>query len=374
MSQLISQTATTFEPDSKKAVDDLVHQFGSMTPDCVLVFCCAEYDLDALGASLDKAFACPVIGCTTAGQIGPSGYQLGGISALALAGGDLKATQFFMSPLSECQMHAAKISDAINNARIGAPPDRNAFAMVLVDGLSHVEERLMASMFQCIGDIPLVGGSAGDSLLFQKTSVYHKGRFRSDAATITLFETTAPVLPVRFKHFRPTSRKMVITEANPETRTVFEINGEPAAKVFAETIEVARDKLTAIVVMHNPFVLEIAGHSFIRSVARVNDDDSITFFCSIDRGLVLSIGEPLDAVATLVDALDALHCQQASPEVILGFDCILRRLEFEARGLTEQIGQLLRERRVFGFNTYGEQWQGFHMNQTFTGIALGSRP
>jgi hypothetical protein len=29
---------------------------------------------------------------------------------------------------------------------------------------------------------------------------------------------------------------------------------------------------------------------------------------------------------------------------------------------------------VIGFNTFGEQYRGMHINQTFTGIAFGRRP
>ena len=40
------------------------------------------------------------------------------------------------------------------------------------------------------------------------------------------------------------------------------------------------------------------------------------------------------------------------------------------QGDLEQIGGFLREQRVMGFNTYGEQFNGMHINQTFTGVAI----
>jgi hypothetical protein len=30
------------------------------------------------------------------------------------------------------------------------------------------------------------------------------------------------------------------------------------------------------------------------------------------------------------------------------------------------------QNRVFGFSTYGEQYNGLHLNQTFTGVAIGA--
>jgi hypothetical protein len=56
---------------------------------------------------------------------------------------------------------------------------------------------------------------------------------------------------------------------------------------------------------------------------------------------------------------------------VIGCDCILRRLEFEQAGLESKVGRFIADNGVFGFSTYGEQFNGVHMSQTFTGIAIG---
>ena len=43
-------------------------------------------------------------------------------------------------------------------------------------------------------------------------------------------------------------------------------------------------------------------------------------------------------------------------------------------GLNERVSELMIENNVVGFATYGEQFNGMHVNQTFTGVALGSAP
>src|SRR5688572_22677345 len=51
---------------------------GVAQPDMALVifFCSNEFDLDALAQEMRAAFDdVPVIGCTTAGEIGPAGYR-----------------------------------------------------------------------------------------------------------------------------------------------------------------------------------------------------------------------------------------------------------------------------------------------------------
>jgi hypothetical protein len=49
-------------------------------------------------------------------------------------------------------------------------------------------------------------------------------------------------------------------------------------------------------------------------------------------------------------------------------------MELEALAHVDQASQLLRQAGVVGFNTYGEQHHGMHVNQTFTGVAFGSLP
>ena len=57
---------------------------------------------------------------------------------------------------------------------------------------------------------------------------------------------------------------------------------------------------------------------------------------------------------------------------MLTCDCILRSLEIVESGLTDRVGDILAANNAVGFNTYGEQFCGVHINQTLTGVALGS--
>jgi len=51
------------------------------------------------------------------------------------------------------------------------------FGLLLVDGLSMLEEQVIASLYNQLGNVPLVGGSAGDDLQFRKSQVYWDGQF-----------------------------------------------------------------------------------------------------------------------------------------------------------------------------------------------------
>ncbi len=58
----------------------------------------------------------------------------------------------------------------------------------------------------------------------------------------------------------------------------------------------------------------------------------------------------------------------------IGFDCLHRRLDAEQRQIFRDLEDLYRRHRVVGFNTYGEQFASTHLNQTFSGVAIGRRP
>ena len=58
--------------------------------------------------------------------------------------------------------------------------------------------------------------------------------------------------------------------------------------------------------------------------------------------------------------------------LLVGFECIHRRLELVQRGLVAPIEAQLRGHPVAAFATYGEQYRGLHLNQTFAGIAIGA--
>lgn len=355
--------------DPAAAVDDLSSQFGEQVADCMIFFCSADYDLPALGAELDQRFSCPIAGCTSSGQIGPAGFYRSGISAIVLGGG-FRVRVFPVHPLHDYQDQVAQIASSINGSSGSCAGQR--FGLLLVDGLSMMEERLTASLYQSIGNIPIVGGSAGDNLNFARTHIYvGGGRFESDAAVFTVVESEGPVLPFKVQHFVPGEVDLVITEADPENRVIREINGEPAARAYADAIGMTVEELSPSVFSSRPLVLVLGGERYLRSIQKVNDDLSLACYCAIDEGLILHIGEAIDPAQCLEDAFAEIHAQIPQPQVILGCDCILRRLEYEQGGSAKVMGELMARNKVFGFSTYGEQFNGVHVNQTLTGVVIG---
>jgi hypothetical protein len=132
-------------------------------------------------------------------------------------------------------------------------------------------------------------------------------------------------------------------------------------------------ELTPLIFAAHPVVVKIGGDYYVRSIQKVNPDGSLTFFCAIDEGLVLTVARGEDMIESLRAAFDGVRERVGIPQLVLGCDCILRRLELEQRNVKEQAGQIMAENNVVGFATYGEQFNAMHVNQTFTGVAIGSQ-
>lgn len=362
--------ASSESPDPIQAVAEFASQIGHEGINTVFFFCSPDYDLDVLGRELKNTFSCPCIGCTSSGQIGTEGFQHSGLLGLGL-GENFRTRSFMIHPLLN---HTAVVADIAEEIRRDSEtrPNLHRFGLLLVDGLSMAEERLVANLYQQIGNVPIIGGSAGDDLRFEKTYVYDgNGRFISDAAVFAVVETDLPITTFKVQHFEASSVELVITEADPEKRIISEINGEPAAQAYAQALGLEVHELTPTVFSRNPLVLSFGDEPYIRSIQKLNADLSLTCYCAIEAGLIVAIGKAKDPVETLNEAFAKVREKIPGLSVIIGCDCIQRRIQFEHEGLEQQIGSIMIQNRVVGFSTYGEQYNGLHVNQTFTGVAIG---
>ncbi len=118
-------------------------------------------------------------------------------------------------------------------------------------------------------------------------------------------------------------------------------------------------------------MLRIGGEYYVRSIQRADAEHNLIFFCAIDEGLVLTVGNGGDLVGEMAGTFATLRERVPAVDFVLACECILRRVEIENRGLREDMGSLMAANRVIGFHTYGEQFGSVHINQTITGIAVG---
>jgi hypothetical protein len=369
-------SAHSSAPDAVQAVREFHAGVAQPEMALVLFFCSSLYDLDALAGEMKACFGdVTVVGCTTAGEFGPAGYLDRSISGVSFSGAHFTAVAGIQTNLSDFDIDGGRrFAYALREGLEAGTPEAapgSGFALMLVDGLA-VKEELVARAFQDgIGEFPLVGGSAGDGLNFRETRVYFGAAFHADSALLVLVRTSFPVHPFKTQHFICLEERLVVTEADAARRIVKEINGLPAAAEYARLAGVSVESLSPHAFAASPVVVVIDGTDYVRSIQSANPDGSLTFYCAIEEGLVFRVARCTDLVANLEQAVVQIHNAVGAPQLVLGFDCILRNLEMCERGLKDAVGEVFMREHFVGFSTYGEQLWGVHVNQTLTGLAIG---
>lgn len=342
----------------------------------VLLFINNRADFPALAKQAhDTLPARHVVACTTAGEIGETGYEEDQIVAIGLGASQFRAACFAIdvSRLEDPQVE----TDRLIRTRVAladeTPGFASEFAFVVVDGLSLREDELIGALAPGLGSMPLFGGSAGDGTDFRHTYIALNGEVMEDAAIVSVVRSACPVKVFSLNHLSPTGTKMVVTDADPRHRIVRQINAEPAAREYARIVGKMPDQLDQFTFAAHPVVVQVGARHHVRAIQRVNAAGELVFFSAIDDGMVLTLAESGDMAAHLDRELTRLSADQA-PQAILGCDCILRRLEAGQRQQLHLVSRVLRAHNVRGFSTYGEQSGGLHVNHTMTGVAIYPPP
>ncbi|PBC03962.1 hypothetical protein CK220_12660 [Mesorhizobium sp. WSM3860] len=370
---------TTDEPDPNAFARAIAAEAAAVDAGFALLFFSQSLvDASALTHALKlHAPALAYAGCSTAGEITPQGLEEGHALALLLPSASFSTVSTMVENLSSSGMD--RITGEVTalrrllRGRDGQERKNSVFALCFIDGLSYAEEAVTSAIHWGLDDIPLIGGSAGDDLKFETTSLISNGKVGCDSAIIVLIATEIPFHVFKTDNFIPTEQKLVVTASDPDHRIVREFNATNAAEEYAASVGIVPQMLTPLNFASHPVVVKVGGEYYCRSIQRMHADGSLSFFCAIEDGVVLSIAQPKNMVEATRAALLDVERKLGGIDMVLGFDCVLRRLDALNRQVFRDISELYRANKIIGFGTYGEQYRSMHLNQTFTGIAFGER-
>jgi hypothetical protein len=375
------RTAWTEAASPAEAAAEIARAVGADAPAGlaqIVLFFAPDYDPETLLRAFEAALpGVAIAGCTTSGNICPEGGLDRGLVAIAFPARGFRIVSTLIDGIDDLDVE--RTASTVRALRRSLDPGgetapERCFALSLIDGLANAEETVVSGIAWALDGIPLVGGSAGDDLSFRDAVVLHGGRIHRRAAALILVETDFPVQIFKSDNFAPTAKKFVVTASDGERRIVHELNAEPAAREYAMAVGLDPEGLTPMSFAAYPLAVKVGGEYFCRSIRRLNPDGSLSFFCALDEGVVLTLAEPRDIVAATGAELARLDHALGGIDLIIGFECVLRRLDAESRQVRQSIAELYRRFSVVGFETYGEQYRGMHLNQTFTGIAIGKLP
>ena len=360
--------------DTRSALEEVGERIAQPSPSCVLIFCSPKYDLDELARGISESYECPVLACTTAGEVVPGyGYVEGGLAGASLSSPEMRVVQEPIPDVRDFDSNAAlELKTRLSEALGPCGPEERRFGLTLIDGLCDRQEFVASLLYGALDGIPIAGGSAGESGQLIETRVLVDGQFRTNAAVLTLVQTSLPCLVFKTDNFTPCDTRFVVTRADPENRRLLEIDGISPAEYYLEQTGITCGEFNAIHASKNPLLLPVGSDHYARGVRRTEPDGSLSMFCAIEEGIVMRLGRALDIVEETERQRRAIEAVVPNHVVTLGFDCFYRRLELLDRDMVMPMGKVVEDMKMFGFNTYGEQFNGLHVNQTLTGVALGT--
>lgn len=367
---------------AQRAVGDALQ---GRTPKLLVLFASAQLDLAALVRRAHELTpGVPLVGCSTAGEIGADGPGDAGVVALVLGGeGFTIATRCVTGVAAAARDAGARASAALTQV-MDAP---HQVLMLLTDGLCGDQQELVRGAHSVAGaGIPLVGGCAGDDLHMAATHQFFGGEVLQDAVVAAAIGSDAP-LGIGVRHgWTAIGEPMLVTDSQPSQ--INTLDDRPALDVYLDLLDAPADARTdreafTRFALERPLgMARRAGEEQVRWIPHADfEQRSLLTSAEVPRGaLVRLMKGDVDSVlmatdAACSDAVAALN--DAAPRAIVVFDCAARRAVL-GDGIAEEIQRIERHAAgapVAGFYTYGEIARtrgvsGFH-NQTLVVLAVG---
>lgn len=377
--------ARTAERDPKRAAEDLCNQLGSARPKLVVMFASRDRDQRALNVAVRERLPAGtrLIGATTGGEIDRDGMHAGTV-VLAGLSGDLEIGLGMGHGMSRDAAAAGELAMRTAARELGCRADdlgtRKYGALVIDDGFRYRKEELLLGIMSMNQAMVAVGGGASDSEgdpTKQSAELHVDGEVATDAAIVAVFRTDAPWAALRSHWYVPTGQTIRITKIDNTAKRALEIDGQPAAKRYAELLGVGVSDLefgTPNGFAVRPTALRVGREYFIRAPWKPLDDGSILFANMLEEGSELELVKITDIVESTRRFFEQeLPSRVPNARGMLLFHCSGRKWYAEGTGKTPELSKAFHSAPpCAGMNVHFEIYCGFHINTTLTSLAFGA--
>lgn len=360
------RVAKTSNADPVAAATELKGDLGGEDLSFLLYFASSTYPQAEVASALKEAFpAARTMGCSTAGELVSGELTNGSLVAMGFGRADLSALDIqVVRDISDPSSLTGALDgfEAFFGADLRSLSLTEHVGIVLMDGVSGAEEEIMDQVGNR-SDLFFVGGSAGDDLAFETTHVHADGEAFSGAAVLAVVKPVRGYEIIKTQSFEAMDVKLVATAVDESTRTVKEFDGKPAAEAYAAALGISAENAAEYFMAH-PVGLMVGEEPYVRSPQQVVDG-AIRFYCAVKEGMELTLLESTDIVGDTQDALSQRVGSGSPATGLINFNCILRTLDLDLKGTSQEYADVFKELPTVGFSTYGEAYLG-HINQTAT--------
>lgn len=372
------EVAWSNRSDAKSALSDLASQINdkSARVNLVMFFAASCFDFAELSTGIKEMFpSSVVVGCTTSGEVGEKGFTKNSVLLTTMSDPGVRVRGILIPDADRypiaMQDEIVATMQSCGIAQGGTHPD--SFAITFVDGLVNVEEIMASLLYATVqdDDFQVIGGTAGDDLKFKVTYVSLNGEVTANGGVFVFVKTSKKFTIVKENIFKPTGRKLHVTGTDESGRGLLELDGEPAASKYAETVGVPESKIGDVSLL-NPLGRLFGNDIYIASIASSNPDKTFTMYCRVMPGTKIDVMEVGDVKALMDETVDRILEDIPRPGFVFLVNCILRTLKFENCDEGRYLTGLYKKKfdKFAGYSSYGEQINRISSNQTLVVLAM----
>ncbi len=327
----------------------------------IILFVSPSYDLAAIASAASAAAGgAPVIGCSTAGEIGEGSAGSGRIIAIAMGGEGLYAQTsvgFFADGPAEAGRVAAQALVGLQGA--------NRALILLSEGLAGYREAVVRAAYGVGGaSVQLVGGCAGDELSMTGTWQIHGDAVHMGAVVGAAIGSDGPIGVGVGHGWRRMGEPIVVTESDGQR--ISKLDDEPALDVYLRRAGAPPEAFEEggqwqYTTLLHPLGLPRPTGDEVRAVLGANFVERSLFCSDVPQGSVISMMEgDIESVLSGTE----VACEEAiaglggaAPLGMVAFDCAARRTILGDEGMAREMDTIARyvgDLPVGGFYTYGE--------------------
>lgn len=273
--------------------------------------------------------------------------------------------------LEDIDRYPLKYADRVRKCVDEVKNTKNTICLEFTTALLCAEESVLTALNTVLSDenIPVFGGSAGDEGTAKATKVSLNGKVCERGCVFAIIHNEGGAIKVfRENIYSPkTGNILTATKVDSRTRTVFEYDNQPAAKVFARELGVSESQIKSYIDT-NPVGRIVGNEMYITANCAVTPEKGMVYHARIYNNSKVMVLKPDNYREIIQKTVQRIKKEIPRPSFSIVCHCLARTILFEKEGYVSEYSGILDTTlgNYIGFSGYGEQYGTQHFNQTMT--------
>ncbi len=334
---------------------------GLTSPKAIIIFAGKDYVENAAKEISEKFPDAVSIGCVgtcyAADKVYENGLLVMGYEGVTAVAGVIENVGTMpLASIVELKQNVEKINAGNNNT-------------VCVDFTTGNDAELVTTMNIAFKgkQIPLVGGTAWEDTVLCNGKVYH------NACVYMLLKNNDGKIRAYKENLygmHPNGARYVATKVDTTNCALYELDGMPVQKVYAQTLGISEKNLAGQTIM-NPLGRIIGNEVYLLSLKDEIDNSGFTCYKKVNHMDIITIMELKDMTSIINGTLSQIRNDFGKINGVFSVNCIFRHVLFEQKNYEKEYLNMMNSLGVHaGLYGLGEHYNTQHVNQTMSGFVF----